>query len=479
MRAGLRAWGPRELVYAALAATDVCLFLPLVAGMLSYVVSVGPAQLAGLLLASVLAIHYIARASLSLVRHPGLRAGVLVLAILLSATVVVHEVLYPELPIWGLAWPARVVHWLREANVQGLTVPREGFVFLLVVFLWWRGLVLAQRPTTSQEVSDGFRLGIIILSVTAALGSLILSWAVEYVVFAYFFAGLMAIAVARADEGQRQRSDGRSVVSLGWFAGLAVAGAGVIVLASALASIITRDNLARVLQPLSVALRAILVAVVFAGGLLAEVVARVARFFFRDIDLDLLRDVVSPLRDFRLPAFEGAESRWTVDQLATLRTIAVLGGMVLVIVVVALSVRWLRRRFSDRRSGNIESVWEGADIGNAVGRLAGSARNWLDDRMRGAQSRLARYWTAMTIRRVYGRVLNLAESRGFPRGANQTPYEFLPILKQVFPGVGQPVERVTEAYVAVHYGEVPEDPSILAEVTKAWKDIRSSAEQTS
>jgi len=479
MRGAVRGWGLRELLYVVLAATDVCLFLPLVAGMLNYIVPVDPARLAVTLLASVLAVHYLARASLAWVSRPPLRAVGLVLAILLSAAAVVHEVLYPELPLLSLAWPVQVVRWLREANLQGLTVPREGFVFLLVVFLWWRGLMLAQRHTSSHDVAHTFRLGVIVLSVTATLGSLILSWAVETVVFAYFFAGLVSIAVARADEAQRQGSDGRSVASFGWFAGLGVAAAAVVVFAAALASIMSGDNLALIVQPLLVAAWAILVGVLFVASLLAEIVGRVARFFFHDIDLDQLREIVGPLRNLRPPRVDPKASRWSIDRLASLRTIVVLGSGILVIVAVTLSVRWLRRRFSGRQGGDIDSVWEGIDVGDALAGLARTARAYLGDRIAGARSRLAGYWTAMTIRRVYGRVLNLAEDRGFPRGASQTPYEFLPILRQAFPGASTPLAYVTEAYVAVHYGEIPEDPSVLAEVAAAWESIRTRSAEPS
>lgn len=35
--------------------------------------------------------------------------------------------------------------------------------------------------------------------------------------------------------------------------------------------------------------------------------------------------------------------------------------------------------------------------------------------------------------------------------------------------------RITEAYVAVHYGEVPERPEDLAPVEAAWERIREAA----
>jgi hypothetical protein len=447
--------------------------------MLSYFLPVGPVVLALSLLASVLAVHYVVRAGLGLIQQSRLRAVALCLAILLSSTVMVHKVLYPDLPLISLAWPSNVVRWLREANAQGLTVPREGFVFLLAVFLWWRGLALAQRRTTSLDVAYSFRIGVLIVSVTAALGSLVLAWPVQYVVFAYFFVGLIGIAFARADESNRRRTDGRSVATFGWCTGIVLAGFGVIVLAAAVASVLTGDNLTLIVRPLAAALRAALVAIVFVAGLLAEVVGRVMGLFLNDVNLDRLREALTSLHNLRVPEIEATPSRWSAGQLASLRTIVILGGGSLLVVALALSVRWLRRRFDKRQGGDTESVWEGVNARRAAGRLARRAQGWLADRAGRVESRVSRYFAAMTIRRIYGRVLALAGARGYPRLADQTPYEFLPVLSHALPGMADPLAQITEAYVAVHYGQYPEEPAVLAAVITAWEAIRNSAAEES
>jgi hypothetical protein len=77
----------------------------------------------------------------------------------------------------------------------------------------------------------------------------------------------------------------------------------------------------------------------------------------------------------------------------------------------------------------------------------------------------------MTIRRIYAHLGTLAAERGYPRAPYETPYEYLPTLEQAFPDGHEEVGHITGAYVAVHYGEVPEQPEELAAVRAAWERI--------
>ena len=470
-----RGAGVREMIYVALATMDVCLVAPLLAGLVSYVWPVDPLVLAFALLVAILGVQYLARASFRLSLRPWLRASLLGATILLTAVVAIHEVVYPEVPLFGLEWPFEVVRWLKRENLQGLTVPREGFIFVLVLLVWWRGLVLAQRQTASADVALRFRLGVVVLSVMIVLASLIVDAPLPLFVFTYFFAGLVGIALARADEALQRHTDGQSLVSLGWLVGIGSAGVAVVLLASGVAALLTGENLLWVGRPLLVAVRRILLGLIYVAGLVVEFVVRVAQVLLRDIDLEWLRAVVSPLRELRAPEMDPEPPRWSPDQLASLRTVAVLGGALLLVVAVALSLRWLRKRIDARQGGERESVWENVNVARGAERLARRAQGWLEQKAKLARSRLDRYWAAVTIRRIYARLGALAQDIGFPRSPQQTPYEYLPVLAEAFPGRRAELANITEAYVAVHYGETPEDPARLADVRVAWQTIRESS----
>ena len=91
---------------------------------------------------------------------------------------------------------------------------------------------------------------------------------------------------------------------------------------------------------------------------------------------------------------------------------------------------------------------------------------------KGSDALRGRLFAALTIRRIYAHVGALAADRGYPRLSYQTPYEYLPALERAFPGSREEVARITEAYVAAHYGEVPERPQDLAAVEAAWECIQ-------
>jgi hypothetical protein len=84
-------------------------------------------------------------------------------------------------------------------------------------------------------------------------------------------------------------------------------------------------------------------------------------------------------------------------------------------------------------------------------------------------------FVAHTIRRIYAELGLLARGQGRPRLPHQTPYEYLPALRETFPTCSDDVVLITEAYVAVHYGELPERPAALAEVREAWQRVREAA----
>ena len=62
---------------------------------------------------------------------------------------------------------------------------------------------------------------------------------------------------------------------------------------------------------------------------------------------------------------------------------------------------------------------------------------------------------------------------GLPRGVAETPYEFLPRLTHQFPEQTEDIHSITEAYVAVHYGEENVALDVVARVRAAWERVET------
>lgn len=457
----------RELVFVALGTMDICVIVPLFAALLSPIIPVRPLAVVTVFLGALLAVHYLARLALRLPLHPTLRSGLLGLGMLVSGLLVVHQLLHAETRLLDSAWLVDVFSDLQQ-NVGSHDV----LVFLLVLFLWWRGLVLAQRRLDSESVAFRFRLGLVLLALTLVLAGSILPWPYHYLVFVFFFAGLLGIALARAEEVGQRYGGSQSPFGLGWLVTLVAAALAVLLLAGGLATLLTGESIALLLVPALQVLRLILIGLVYVMALIAQIVITPLLALFRQHEigrfLEEFARKMTPPEAFEMET-QSRESPFTAEQLALVQAIGIIGGVLLLLLLVALSLRRLRAQAGRRRDEGRESVWEGVHLRHGLRDLLRRGRHRLDE----AANALGRFFAARTIRRIYAHVSALAAERGYPRAAYETPYEYLPALEHAFPDNREDVARVTEAYIAVHYGEVPERPEDLMVVRAAWQRIRS------
>jgi hypothetical protein len=465
----------RELVFLALGTMDVCVVAPLFAALLSPMLPVRPLSLTALFLGAVLAVHYLARLTLALPLQPRLRSGLLGLGMLVSGLLLVHQLFHVRTRILDPTWLVDIFSGLRQG-----TPSHEVPVFLLVLFLWWRGLVLAQRRLDSVSVAFRFRLGLLMLAVTTALGGSMLSWPHYRFVFVFFFASLLGIALARAEEVGHQYGGSQSPFGVGWLATLVVADLVVLLLAGGLAALLTGENISLLLVPALQVLHIVLFYTIYAVAWIAQIVIAPLIAILQQEELrrtlEELSRRIAPSGLMEPQEVQPGELPFTAEQLALARAVGIIGGVLLVLLLIALSLRRLRARAGWRRDEERESVWEGAHLRRGLGDLLRHGRHRLDEAAAAlGRSLLGRLFAAMTIRRIYAHLGALAAERGYPRASYETPYEYLPTLEQAFPDSREEVARITEAYVAVHYGEVPERAGDLAAVQAAWEHIRETA----
>jgi hypothetical protein len=148
-----------------------------------------------------------------------------------------------------------------------------------------------------------------------------------------------------------------------------------------------------------------------------------------------------------------------------------LWGILTVIVLIILLV--LRRTVWKREGGeDLDSQSAKMDqnllsyLKAALRRSLEKLADNLDDLLRLRQAR--QYLAAARIRRIYARLLTLSAKLDLPRPAARTPLEFLPSLQALFPGLKGELSTITDAYLLVRYGELPESPEALQDVETAW-----------
>ena len=150
-----------------------------------------------------------------------------------------------------------------------------------------------------------------------------------------------------------------------------------------------------------------------------------------------------------------------------------------VVVGVARMVGKRRAKAGGEGAEQHESIWSSREL---LRKLRARLLNRLA-RLRNLAAIMDRFGTgglfaALTIRRIYAQTVRLAASRGYPRPAAHTPYEHLAALRQAFPDCESDVFQLTEAYVGVHYGELPERADALFEIHAAFERIKAQMEAT-
>ena len=66
-----------------------------------------------------------------------------------------------------------------------------------------------------------------------------------------------------------------------------------------------------------------------------------------------------------------------------------------------------------------------------------------------------------------------AAAAGYPRCGSETPYEYLSSLSRIWPELTADTRLITEAFIRVRYGEVPETDEELETLRSAWRRLET------
>jgi len=155
----------------------------------------------------------------------------------------------------------------------------------------------------------------------------------------------------------------------------------------------------------------------------------------------------------------------------------------LILIVLATFILLGVRRYiwKDKSSDDREMQSEPVDedliklLRTALRRRLDKLAEDLQDFLRLRQAR--RLLAAARIRRIYAMLLDMSARLDRPRPAARTPLEFLPELEDIFPSLAEELQTITEAYLLVRYGELPESPEDLDKVESAWKLVSSTGNE--
>ncbi len=359
--------------------------------------------------------------------------------------------------------------WLPRALVAILSITRgiatEHLVTAGVLYVFVRGLGFAQRPLTLWFVGFQFRLGIVVFFVLFSMAGFTRPFAVDgsydptLWIFVYFVVSLCAIALARIEEmgGEIRYSPRWAATILGGIALVLFIGLGILQFFN--------PEIARwLLQPFALIwwlFGAIIMLLAIPFGYLAGLLVELLKPVFEKM-ARALQDLASLMPQQAQEMLKRAPESSVWSDIANI-------AQMLIVPAALMIVAYFLLRALNRRMKQIEGeayIREATDAGEDAER----ARRGALKKSRPPRSR-AHHLAAESIRRIYAALVARAADAGVARRVAETPYEFLPRLTAVFSEQSDDIHAITEAYVAVHYGEENAAPERIATVRAAWQRV--------
>ncbi len=355
-------------------------------------------------------------------------------------------------------------------------IPGEMFAVFTVLFVALRGLWLVERVVSYSVVLEYVRLALIMFAIYGFTMAISSSAAPELgLLVVYLVAALFGVGAGRIATIGRMQGGRKSPFNRHWLGSMLAAVLGAVGLATSVGAL-TAGRLAAAIQAFGLLLQKGLLVLVLL--VLVPILLLVQKFVpdFQFPSLPTLPTPTPTVPEFEQIAPEAPPSLFDIDPNATdllppeLESLLIWGGLLLGIVLVVGLFRWRILRDWLRSDEETESMLEQGDLWTML-------RQALRGRFRRAADRLAattqlgkrqRILAAAKIRRIYTHLMDLCADLETPRPPAQTPLEFLPELKQLFPGHTPDLTTITNAYLKVRYGELPETQAEVDAVEQAW-----------
>lgn len=396
-------------------------------------------------------------------------------ALALGALVVVSLLL-----AWVVLRPANDVNWLGAALGPEIAWRGLSPVVVLVglnVLLWRQATAATSRELNFFSVGVTFRTGLLLLLLGGSLLAGLRGVNALGLLWLHLGLGLSAVAISRVSEKASEAQSigrllpARRVVQVGlaagaatgltWLFSLVYTGRGITAVFRLL------DPVWQWLKPLGIGLLAVI------GRALNPVLLA-----FEDWLSRLLRQ--GGLNGLQIGPGASAGTgtnpleglpRWPF-QLAQTAIIAFVLITSAIGVVIFLLLYLERVRKGGLRSEDEDEGVERATMGGGILRRAA-------DNLRGLGTLVRRFgigWellAAISVENIYANLCRIARQRGHARRISQPPDDYLPVLAEVFPGQGERLGRITNAYMRVHYGEHPVRGDELTRLRADYAAVRA------
>lgn len=474
---GWRAW--RDLAILGLIVMELSWLVPWYRSLTLATYAVSPVRAFLVLGGILLWTHLIARLMNFFYLRLDIRRIIVIAVFIINFFVGIKLLLYESeaVPFWEL-----INRPLRAFTNWTILIPDEFVIGVMVLVVCWRGISLAQARVGPVLVKRAFQIGIFMFMAFVLINTLATGESPGLLLYVFVFSALVTMGSARISVLRTLRGGEQSPFDRRWFLGVVFASLVMVGLAGGIASLASTefDFYERVV---TIVLRifAFLMAII-----MAPLVYPVLLLLDR-LEVPGLSDAASRM----LENLEGLRSALSdlagrlagrldfLDWLPNLQPVLLWSAIaVLVLLMIAGVTRWWvneRRRLEAEHQivlgrGDMLRLLRQSLINQftKLGEgLAGLAR------LRYGRRLLA----AARIRRIYVELMNLSERLDLARPEAETPLEFLPALRNLFPGLDSELNTVTQAYLRIRYGELPETQAEVNQVESAWRKVSARGQE--
>jgi len=367
--------------------------------------------------------------------------------------------------------------------IQGLIKldPGPVLVVLAGAWLWWRGISLGRSIITPETVWRRFWLGIWMLVAYLLVITRVTQVQPNFIPFLVFLGtGLLALIISRIAYIHFYHGSQRNPLGRNWLVAIGASVVASTLLAAFFATLLT-SQFNPFLSQLSEALRWIVAGFIFLASIPGLILTYLVSPLLEALQL-FLQSKATPEPNATpymfitptVPTISPEISEpLTIHPLAI--TILFWIIVMLVTVLVFNQLKIIRSSRSDQTLEDPEILLRRNELWRKLRQTALQQLQEAGDSLRKLRVRHSKQ--AAYIRRIYSELMNLSETLEKPRPVGITPNEFLPTLQKAIPGVQPDLERLTEAYNRVRYGELPESATEITLLEQAWQRISAEGER--
>lgn len=466
-------YGRRELPYLAQALMELSLFVPFCLVFMPWARYWSVPQLFFLLLFLMLIPFNMMRLMVVLEVPLNQQRAILLGGLGVALIIMMRTLLYDPSSLLDFGWIGEFWVHLRSSGYPFWA--RDFSILGIVLYLWWRGIRLLDRSRDIDGVGLQFRLRALIFApLVGYLASYRLEWSILPLIVLFCFSSLIIIILTRAEQIEHQASGFSFPITPRWLGVITLAGVSIVGIGTLIASSVTTES---ILGPPQTAVQFAAYTTFYTFINLVGPLFFVTFEWLSNILEIVLRPIAAMLANFQfevagpanqaLPEAELNDAPdFLIDMTALILNIT--AGLILVLIIGLIVFGLIA---SVRAARKLQQRPEALSPPGEAERQEEELGWW--ERLRNVMPRFREWRAAASIRRIYRQMVLAGTAAGYPRQTAETPYEYLRRLHQAFPHNVTEVSVITDAYVRVHYGEVPETRAELNEIYTAWKSLEA------